>query len=239
MGDSGKRFVLRKSEGMGNRKGATMKKFLLVSVFGALALIGCGEGDPYDSTVQMEDGKSRNKLAVDQTVFVQAKDGTLYSIDCLRENGAKIAAGQKDAGRECAADRLSETRARGLHKRYGRQAYFYYVNPLNYYGGNSSSTTSFCSAYFGVAWGGCFSWLGYSPSAYQTSSYYPECSTCVTTQVGATSTGHGNPYGGIGASNSIYPTTTGCPNYCRYVQNWTSQPFYHDWSQANWFALYY
>lgn len=217
-----------------------MKRFLLVWIFSSLALIGCGEGDPYDSTVQLEDGKSRNKLAVDETAFVKAKDGTLYSIDCLQENGAKIAAGVKDAGRECAADRLNETQARGLHKRYGRRAYFYYVNPLNYYGGSTNNSTSFCSAYFGVRWGGCFSWLGYSSNAYQTSSYYPECSTCVTTAVAASV--KTNPYGGAGSlatSNSIYPTTTGCPNYCRYVQNWTSQPFYQDWNHSNWLYLYY
>ncbi len=223
----GKAFVLLKEKRCDVSQGAIMKKFLLLSIFLSLALVGCGEGDPYDSTVQADDGKSRHKLAVPETAFVKAKDGTLYSIDCLKENGAEIAAGVKGAGRECAADQLNETQARGIYGRYGREAYFYYVNPLNYYGGTTTQSNHFCNATFGQVWGGCYAWLGYSPSYYQTSYWYPECAQCVTTS-------QSTPQ-----PNSIYPTTTGCPSYCRYVQNWNSQPFYQDWNQANGFSLYY
>jgi len=210
-----------------------MKRILILSVFTILSLAGCG--NPWATN----QGGSKARLAA---AFVEAADGTLYSVPCLQARGADIAAGVKDAGRECAADKLDQDQVRGMRGYYGNSAYFYTVNPQNYYGGqtytyntqygaySSPSSNAFCQTYFNYSWGGgCFSWLGYKPVSFNTKTYYPECSSCI----------QSTTYNQYGVPDSMYPTVNGCPSYCSAVSTWTQQPWYQNWNSWSWVNTYY
>lgn len=171
-----------------------------------LSLVGCavGGGDSTTSKVRA-------------AAFVKAKDGTLYSVSCLKEQGSKIASGVAGAGKECAAEELDETQVRGIRGLYGNSNMFYTVNPANYYGG--SNTSGFCSQYFGVQWNGCFSWLGYNNSYYNSTQYQPTCGTCLNVSISY------QPY---------YYQQPSCPNSCSQGQYWNTQPWYQNWNSWNW-----
>jgi hypothetical protein len=199
-----------------------MKKIFIASIFTVLSLVGCG------SQVQEQAGV---RSAASSADFVQAKDGTLYSISCLQGEGSKIAAGVAGAGATCASDKLDKDQVRGIRGSAKSKTYYYYINPVNYYGGSPQQSSNFCGQYFGYTWNGCFNWLGYNNTYYNTPSYQPSCSTCTNVNVNV-NVNYGNyPY------NYYAPASTAqnsCPSSCTQSQPWTAQPQYNQWNNWNW-----
>ncbi len=194
-----------------------MKKIFITSIFTVLSLVGCG------NQVQEQAGV---RSAASSADFIQAKDGTLYSASCLKEEGPKIATGVAGAGANCAIDKLDKDQVRGIRGSAKSKTYYYYINPINYYGGSQQSTASFCGQYFGYTYTGCFNWLGYNQSYYNTPSYQPSCSPCVKVNVN------------VNYGYGYYPYTqqpqTSCPSSCTAQQTWQSQPQYNQWNSWNW-----
>lgn len=188
-----------------------MRKVLFLSAFMVLSLVGCGEGDAFNSQLQSEEeGPSRSRYSA-EPAFVEAQDGTMYLISCLKKRGADIAAGVRNAGQECAANNLPKETGRGLMTWYGDSSLFFYLQPQKYFGGNN--TKNFCQQTFGVSWGGCFSWLGYGQQQYQTQYYQPTCGSCTRQVQTGTSTW----------------TINRCPTYCQNTGRWSQYAWAQGW----------
>ncbi|MBY0371817.1 hypothetical protein K2X33_14125 [bacterium] len=188
----------------------------------ALVLTACGENNPWASYTYSNDDDKRTRLATDAS-FVQAKDGTLYSISCLKAQGAQIASGVASAGRNCSTDNLSEEQVRGIYAWDPTTgSTFRFVNPMNYFGGTTQQMSNFCSSNFGYAWTGCFAWLGYSNYYYGNQQYQPSCSSCTS-----------------GVQTMIYPPQNSCPSYCQTTSNYNNYSWYNNWNQNGWTYSYY
>lgn len=204
------------------------------TVFASLALLflaACGKDGVYNSySSSEEDTRTRGRLATDAS-FVKAKDGTLYSVSCLKAQSSKIAAGAASAGRECAAENLDESSVRGLSS-WTYSPTFNYVNPLSYYGGSYQQTSNFCSTYFGFGGNSCFAWLGYSTGYYNSPSYRSNCSSCLYTSGSGTATSTSPWYGG----GYGYPYNS-CPSSCQTTSSWNYYPWYQNWNQNAWITV--
>lgn len=111
--------------------------------------------------------------------LIQAKNGDLYSVNCLRENAAMISAQGASAMESCKVN-LSLLPADGARGTRGWNPDYIVYYPPTYYSPSyqTSSTNSFCSYAFGNNWNNnCFPLFGYN---YSYSYYYaPDCSGCL------------------------------------------------------------
>ena len=160
-----------------------------------LCIIGC----------QRTSGPAQTGDEGTPTEVIQAENGSIYSIDCLRSNASRIASLGQAAMDSCRIEfsLLPETNSaiRGTYKTPRGPNYIVYYPP-NYYSPNyqsnyqqnyrSNSGNNFCSYVFGSQWNSnCFSSFGYTPKY---SSYYvPTCNSC-----------------------SSGWSSSGCPNRCYY-----------------------
>ncbi|MBI1861093.1 MAG: hypothetical protein HYR96_09275 [Deltaproteobacteria bacterium] len=174
-----------------------MKKAALFFI--GLALVGCQ---------QIPNGTAENS----GTEVVQAQNGDLYSIDCLRSNASLITA-DSSAMAGCKVD--MELQARNAKQKCKNcknwnQNYIVYYPPTYYSPSYTSGGNQFCNYVFGNNWNSnCFNTFGYP----QSSSYYyaPSCSqsclcgssfssSCPSSCYSASPySGYGSVYGGGGS----------------------------------------
>ena len=163
------------------------------------------------------------------TEVVQAENGNIYSIDCLRSNASSIATLGQAAMDSCKVEfsLLPETNSaiRGTHRTPRGPNYIVYYPP-NYYSPNfqgnyqgnyqqnyqNNSGYNFCSYVFGSQWNSnCFSSFGYAP---RYSSYYvPTCNSC------------SSGWSSLGCPNRCYyqgPVYSNSYNYIPYGGNYSS-----------------
>jgi hypothetical protein len=165
-----------------------MKSLFAIAI--AFVLIGCQKNEIPQSTTGGAAG----------TPVVQAADGTMYSVDCLRTNSTKIQANGSQALAGCAVDlddlsTLNESeRGKFFNSSYAwvynpatycPPNYYYNTYPTSYnpYNDTSYNNNQFCNWAFGSNNFNCYYIFGYTNPTYSkptyVNSYDASCSSCL------------------------------------------------------------
>lgn len=166
-----------------------MKYSLSILFIAVFSLLGC-QKDPTrtDGELQKESGVQ----------LVQAEDGSLYSVDCLRENAQAISQSGSSAMNHCkmvvTVGNTGQTRIQA-GKFFTNSSYSWIFYPPTYWGSNYSSNYGssynpysdsnysnnlFCAYIFGGNYNfNCYYLFGYTNYSNYSNSYNPSCNYCL------------------------------------------------------------